>query len=421
MDDKDDSLAVKPPATDAAKPREERERTPPRPKERAAARPARSVEPDRRRGGGLIPWLLTVALAFFLIGMVANPWFEREVRSRLPWVEQSADLGAVSARLDRQAGEIEQLGTRVAALEQRPQALGDPGMVPPPTGSQTTAEGTPPALNDPVLPQIASTQATDRLARLDARVDSIDRQQTGLSNRVDNLSAEVAGLTVRVEDTRGEAEGRIAAAERLAGNARAVLLLGRARSAFETGEPLGSLEPALQAALGPEASDEIERLAAGMRTLVRPQVLERRFARLAPALQNAAEDEAAGGFWNRLTASFADIFTIRRSGVEADREDERTLVARIDDALNENDIAGAAALFGRLPEDVRRLGARWWLDAANYARTEAVLETLEARTIGLDAVPRPPVPTTGTTIPPASGTVPAEPPPASPRGPATPL
>ena len=333
-------------------------------------------------------------------------------------------MGAVSARLDRQAGELEQLGTRVAALEQRPQALADTGMVPPagsPTGSRPAADGTPPALNDPVLPQIAATQATDRLARLDARVDAVDRQQTNLSGRVDNLSAEVAGLTVRVEDTRGEAEGRIAAAERLAGNARAVLLLGRARSAFETGEPLGTLEPALQAALGPEAGEEVERLAAGMRTLVRPQVLERRFARLAPALQNAAEDRAAGGFWNRLTASFADIFTIRRSGAEADREDEGTLVARIDGALDQGDIAGAAALFGRLPEDVRRLGARWWLDAANYARTEAVLETLEARTIGLDASPRPPA-APGTTNPPTGSTAPAETAPSPrPRGPATPL
>ncbi|MGB7406815.1 MAG: hypothetical protein WA906_14100, partial [Pacificimonas sp.] len=71
----------------------------------------------------VFPWLIAVAAIFFAVGLIANPWFEREVRTRLPWVAQEADLGSISARLDRQDAEIEAVRTRVAALEQRPAPL----------------------------------------------------------------------------------------------------------------------------------------------------------------------------------------------------------------------------------------------------------------------------------------------------------
>ncbi|MGB3722030.1 MAG: hypothetical protein WA979_04340, partial [Pacificimonas sp.] len=195
----------------------------------------RQAAQSAKRGGSLFPWVLVVALLSFSAGMIMNPWFEREVRTRLPGVAQEADLGAVSARLEQQQSNLTQLDTRVAALEQRPAPLAGSvdtsGAAPIPAPAQNDDE--PPALNDPVAPALAANLASDRVARVESRVDAMDRQQAAISGRVDNLSAEVAGLTVRVEDSRGEATSRMAEAERMASGARAVLLLGRARAAFE--------------------------------------------------------------------------------------------------------------------------------------------------------------------------------------------
>ncbi|MBV7255361.1 hypothetical protein KCG44_01040 [Pacificimonas sp. WHA3] len=343
--------------------------------------PATSGNEAAKTQRSFLPWLIVVALLFLLLGMIANPWFEREVRTRLPWVEQEADMGSVSARLTQQDSNMEQLETRIAALEQRPvaapQALAP---LPLPSGTASAAD-TPPALNDPVLPNIAANLATDRLARVESRVESIDREQTALGGRVNNLSAEVAGLTVRVEDSRGEAAGQMAAAERLAGDARAVLLLGRARAAFESSEPLGAIGPALQAALPAEAGDDIDQLATGMRQLVSPQQLRNRFADLKPALLGAGQEEVTGGPWDRFVSMLADIFTVRRSGAETDEDNMEATVERISSALGQGNIAAAVDAYARLPASARRQGNRWFADASNHVRTETVLGRLEARVV----------------------------------------
>lgn len=367
--------------------------------EREAPAPA-MVDDDTppSRGRGLFAWFIAVAALAFAAGLIANPWFEREVRTRLPGSLQEADLGSISARLDRQAGELVQLDTRVSALEQRPVIAPTTSDSPAPAQRAVPRANpdAPPALNDPVLPQIAATIATDRLARVESRVDALDRDQTSLSGRVDNLSAEVAGLTVRVEDARGETANRVAEAERLAESARAVLLLGRARAAFESGEALGPLSPALQTALPDDAAEDVDRLTAGMRTLVAADILRARFARLRPTLTGAAADEEAGDFWNRVVGGLSDIFTIRRSGAEDPRAGNAEIVERIAVALEEGDIQLAAAEYGRLPEEVQQLGARWYRDALNYAQTATALARLEARVVDRRrapaVVPPPPAP-----------------------------
>jgi|TARA_R100000501_G_scaffold4652_1_gene9944 hypothetical protein len=343
---------------------------------------ARQSEAERApdEGRAALPWFMVIALLFFSLGMIANPWFEREVRSRLPWVGQEADLGSVSARLNSQDSEIAQLETRVASLERRapPSDEEDDG------GSQAERSGTregPRALNDPVLPQLSASLNTDRIVRIESRIEAVNREQSALDGRVDNLSAEVAGLTVRVQDSRGEAASRMAEAERLAGDARAVLLLGRARTLFDSAEPLGVVGPALQAALDPSAGEMIDQLAAGMRELVGPEQLRRRFERLKPALLGSAEEASSQSFWERTKASIADIFTIRRSGAEDPGTENERIVARISESLDQGDIETAVRAFATLPESVRQQGARWWIDAANYVRTEQLLDRLESRIV----------------------------------------
>lgn len=338
-------------------------------------------------GSGAAPWLVVIALVAFIGGMLLSPWFEQQVRPRLPFLPQEANLSTVFARLDRQEASISRLEGRVARLEQTgvgsapPQIADQSGSAPP------RAQ---PALND-AMPAEGASASADRFGRLETRVDALDRQQTQTLSRVDNLSAEVAGLTVRVEDARGETNTRVRQAERLARDARSVLLIGRARSALEAAEPLGGLEPSLRAALGPQADDDLDQLSAGMRTLSSPADLRRRFEALKPSLlaEAGAESAADRNWWQNFVAGLSDIFTIRRSGTVDDGDTNEQIVDRISAELSQGDIAGAVAEYMRLPEGVRARGTRWLRDAVNYDRTEGAIERLESRLVG-EETPAPP-------------------------------
>lgn len=75
----------------------------------AAAPSSRPSMPDRRSRSPL-PWVLLSLLLAFTLGLIANPFFEREVRSRLPAALQGTV--APDPRLDA-------LATRIARLEGR--------------------------------------------------------------------------------------------------------------------------------------------------------------------------------------------------------------------------------------------------------------------------------------------------------------
>ena len=94
--------------------------------------PARPESTPRRNG---LAWAVAAALFAFTAGLIANPWFEQRVRGRLPFVP-------AATRIDTTA-----LAKRLAALEQRK-----------PTGP---------------------AEASERLARTEARVESSTDQKIG--------------------------------------------------------------------------------------------------------------------------------------------------------------------------------------------------------------------------------------------------
>ncbi len=327
------------------------------------------------RGSGMAAWLIILLLVAFIGGMLLSPWFENEVRPRLPFITAERAEDALTARLDQQERAIELLEGRIAAVEQRPEAPSLPSVI-----ADTNEQ---PALNDPVPAEAAAELATGQLAGLSTRVDALDRQQTQIGSRVDNLSAEVAGLTVRVQDTRGEAAGQVERAERLAREARSVILVAQARRAFEQGQPLGPVEPALRTALGPDSSEQIDRLVAGMRGLVRPPALADRFARLAPQLIDPARGQAGEeSWWSSFTSGVASIFEVRRAQDEPNAERTEDVVARVETLIRAGNVDGALAAFRSLPDAVQQRGQRWARDAQRYLQTESVLAQLEAQVVG---------------------------------------
>ncbi|MBZ6377555.1 MULTISPECIES: COG4223 family protein [Pacificimonas] len=349
-------------------------RTSPKQGPKAGPRPpARSAESES--GPAILPWLVVFLLIAFIGGMLLSPWFEQQVRPRLPFPYEPDVAEVVTARLDSHEQAIERLESRVAALEQRP---GLPSL---PAQTARAEEGEQPALNDPVLAAEVAEQASTQITRLETRVDALDRQQSQLGGRVDNLSAEVAGLTVRVQDSRGESAARVARAEELAREARAVILIAQARRAFAAGEPLGPLEPALRSALGADADDALDDLSAGMRGLVRPPALAARFERLAPQLLDSSAAEGEQGWWQSFTGGLADIFQVRRADTDSSAERAEDIVAEVEEEIEAGDVEGAVAAYRRLPDDIQRRGARWLRDAQRYVQTENLLARLEARVV----------------------------------------
>src|SRR3546814_2245139 len=69
-----------------------------------AGYPGEMSEPDpgvrTRPRRSVLPWILTFASLTFALGLLANPWFEREIRSRLPFGggNQVADAPQAGAR-----------------------------------------------------------------------------------------------------------------------------------------------------------------------------------------------------------------------------------------------------------------------------------------------------------------------------------
>src|SRR3546814_18828310 len=69
-----------------------------------AGYPGEMSEPDpgvrTRPRRSVLPWILTFASLTYALGLLANPWFEREIRSHLPFGggKQVADAPQAGAR-----------------------------------------------------------------------------------------------------------------------------------------------------------------------------------------------------------------------------------------------------------------------------------------------------------------------------------
>lgn len=314
-----------------------------------------------------VPWVLVAGLVLFAAGLLLSPWFETNVRTRLPGVLQRPDVESIAARVEREAGAINALEARVTALETRPAASA-------PLGDAATT----PALNDPLPLALGTGPSSERLARLEARIEALDRGQAQASTRLDNVSAELAGLNVKIGQVGGNAERSIAAAAESAEKARGVLLVTAARRAAEQGQSLAVLAPALRRHFAAADADAVERLLTASPGAPTLPVLRQRFARIRPQLAESAAPEKPDTLWEQIKSGVASLVQVREKGAAAARTANEARLADMATRLSQGDVAGALLAMQRLPARTQQLARQWRLSAEAYAGTYGALQQLEA-------------------------------------------
>jgi hypothetical protein len=313
-------------------------------RQRLARDRARESETGRARFP-LLPWSLAGALLLFAGGMIANPWFEANVRARLPFAtaEQPAD-DAMSV-----------LAARLAALETKP---------------ETTAEDGDEAKKAP---------AEERLARTEARVETSTDLLAREADRIDRLTADVAAMQALLEADRARGEAAVGAVTAAADRSEAMLAVMLARRAVDDGRALGAVEAPLRRAFEaryPDAVRDVARLGEAPVSISR---LRRDLAALGPL---EGDQPGTGQSWWGVFAA-----RVKRLVRPADTLPGPAPRSAADMALARGDVAEAAEALRQLPAPRPAAVNRWLATADRLSQGEAALRQLE--TAALIPPPKP--------------------------------
>ena len=297
-------------------------------RERTAAPPV--VRPPRP----VVPWLVSAAVLAFALGLIANPWFERRVRSQLPGFVETPPVDPAQARA------FAALQARVAALEARPATV------------RTTGQ-----------------DGGERIARLETRLDDVQRDAPALAARVDRLNTEVGSLRGRAEATAGVVQATLTDAASATSQAQVLLLLGAVRRTLETGGRLGPAEAALRAQLGARNPGPVGAVAALGAAPVTLGGLRQSFDQ-----QRSAAGHAGGlSWWDSVTSA------VRALLQGASPNGDAAALDRAAAALRAGNIAAARDAVAAAPQRARFAG---WLAAADrYLAGMRGLASLEAAAV----------------------------------------
>lgn len=284
-----------------------------------------TAPPPERPRRAVFPWLLAAIALAFALGIVANPWFERTVRSRLPGMMRGAtDEAALDARLVEQQ-------RMIAALRQRVESV-------------------------PPLARVAAPAPDDASQAV----------------RIDALVAEVAELRARAEANSNQIDAAVAGATEGAEQARTVLLVAAVRRMLDSGQPITVLEPALRRSFA-DQPDLVEAVAALGTQPTTPERLHAEFARLRARSAEARD----GDWWTSFRQGLANVVSLRRADAAGTEANWNTAEAR----LVQRDVAGAAAVAVRLP------GTGLWLaEARRYLNGRRALAQLEIKVLTAPAI-----------------------------------
>lgn len=310
---------------------------------------SRAVPVTARPQRAVFAWILVAALLAFALGLIANPWFERSVRSHLPgFAPTVAPTVADLATLDE----------RITALESRPAVVA-------PAGDAT-----------------ASGASGERLARVEGTVATLGATVPAATTRTDKIATDLAALTGRIDSSAAATAAALASATATADRAQALLVAGAVRRQLTEGTRLGALEPALRRSFGPRAAPAVEAVANLGAAPVTLAGLRSGLDQLRPSL-GAAATAVPQSWWDGFRDSLAGIVvrpTPSGTGTPA-RIDRATA------ALAAANVAAAEAEIAALPAAQRSKAQAWLTAADRYQAGWRGMATLE--TMLLDPTPTP--------------------------------
>lgn len=296
---------------------------------RLSGQPPKRAPAPRR---SVLPWVLAGSLFVFTAGMIANPWFERSVRGRLPFV------GAPVTTEAAEATDVKKLQARIDQLE----------------SDDAATIGVP---------------AGERLARTEAKIETSTAQLARDGERLDTLTSEVGGLAARVDAETGRTEAASATAVAAADRAQGMIAVLLARQAIESGRRLNGVEIVLRQSFEARYPQAVSAVAALGTAPVTLASLRRDFPGLAPQANSAGLD-----WWQTLSQAV-------RSAVSRPGDAPLTPREAATAALARGDVAAAAAHLRRLSEPKSAAVTAWLAAADRLLAGNAALTTLETAAI----------------------------------------
>jgi len=302
-----------------------------------------------------LPWIVALLLLAFATGLIGSPWFERTVRSRLPWDWAQERPVADPALL-----------TRLAALEAAAKAPVKPAA---PAGARGGAPA--PAGNAVAAAEaLAAAAGEPAPGPDDAAADRSAAQQREL----DDLRSQVAQLATRA---LSQQNADTAGGDRL----RALFAVAAVRRTLQLGQPAGRLlEPVARVA----APGDVAAIEAAFRDKATPPALRADLNRLIQASKPAPKP--AAGVMGRVRDSLGDLVKVRPAdgaaasadpAVSVSPADQRAVLQVARQRLESGDLPAALAAVATLKAPLAP-GVQTWTDRGRaLASAEAALDRVE--------------------------------------------
>lgn len=329
--------------------------------ERLRQRLARERARERESSGvrfPLLPWALAGGLLLFAGGMIASPWFEANVRQRMPFAT------AVQPANDA----VSVLAARLAALEAKPETIAE---------ADSEKEKAP---------------AEERLARTEAKVETSTDLLAREADRIDRLTADVAAMRALVKADRDRGEAAIAAVTAAADRSEAMLAVMLARRAVDDGRALGAVEAPLRRAFEARYPDAVRAVARLGEAPVSISRLRGDLAALGPL---ESDQPGTGQSWWGVFAA-----RVKRLVRPANTLPGPAPRSAADMALARGDVAEAAEALRQLPSPRPAAVNRWLATADRLSQGETALRQLETASLIPPPKPDPAAPPGSDQMPP---------------------
>ncbi|MEX0840357.1 MAG: mitofilin family membrane protein [Parvibaculum sp.] len=204
----------------------------------------------------------------------------------------------------------------------------------------------------------------DRVGSLDTLVRALDARLTTLAPQIEAMESRVVALEEKKDDP--DAAARAALGLALANLARVAETTGPFKAELDVVESFLPGEAGLEALSGAATSGVATRAS-----------LKARFPSVVESVFDAERRADEEGLWSRFVANAKSLVTIRRTG-EISGETTEAVVARMEERLKTDDLAGAVSEGEALQGPAREAASTWLRDAQARLETETLLRDLSA-------------------------------------------